>query len=161
MTTPVDAKPNSDRELVLCRIIDAPRSKVWAAWSDPEKLKQWWAPRPWATPIAEYELRSGGSSRIVMEGPAGERFDQPGVFLEVVPGEKVVFTDAYEKPWVHREKAFMTAVLTFEDAGAGKTKYTARISHPTVADREQHEQMGFEGGWGICADQIEEVAQQS
>jgi uncharacterized protein YndB with AHSA1/START domain len=160
MTIPVDVKPNSDRELVLCRIIDAPRAKVWAAWTDPEKLKQWWAPRPWASPIAEYDLRSGGASRIVMQGPNGESFDQPGVFLEVIPREKIVFTDAYTKAWEHREKAFMTAVLTFEDAGAGKTKYTARISHPTVADREQHEKMGFHGGWGIVADQLEDVAKQ-
>ena len=52
----------------------------------------------------------------------------------------------------------MTAVIFFEDADAGKTKYTARVFHPTVADREQHEKMGFHEGWGICADQLEEVA---
>ena len=158
MTTPVDVKPDGDRDVILCRIIDAPREKVFAAFADPEKLKQWWAPRPWATPIAEYDFRSGGASRIVMEGPNGERFDMPGVFLEVIPNEKVVFTDAYSKPWEPREKSFMTAVLTFEDAGAGKTQYTAHVFHPTVADREQHEKMGFHGGWAICADQLEEVA---
>jgi uncharacterized protein YndB with AHSA1/START domain len=160
MTTPVDVKPNGDRDLILCRIIDAPREKVFAAWTSPEKLKQWWAPRPWATPIADYELRSGGNSHIVMEGPNGERFDQPGVFLEVIPNEKIVFTDAYSEAWVPREKSFMTAVLTFEDAGADKTKYTAHVFHPTVADRAQHEKMGFHGGWAICADQLEEVAKQ-
>ena len=52
----------------------------------------------------------------------------------------------------------MTAVLTFEDAGAGKTKYTARALHWTAADREQHENMGFQKGWSQCADQLVEVA---
>lgn len=159
MVTPVDAKPSSDRELVLCLILDAPREKIWDAYANPEKLKQWWAPRPWTTPVAEYELRSGGPNRFVMQGPNGEQYDQPGVFLEVIPQEKIVFTDAYSKPWVHRERAFMTATITFEDAGPGKTKYTARISHPTAADREQHEQMGFHGGWTQCAAQLEELAQ--
>jgi uncharacterized protein YndB with AHSA1/START domain len=158
MTTPVDVKPNGDRDLVLCRIIDAPREKVYAAYTTPEKVNQWWAPRPWKASVVDMDLRPGGASRIVMEGPAGERFDQPGVYLEVVQNEKVVFTDAYSKAWEPREKSFMTAVITFEDAGAGKTKYTAHVFHPTVADRERHEKMGFHGGWAICADQLEEVA---
>jgi uncharacterized protein YndB with AHSA1/START domain len=53
---------------------------------------------------------------------------------------------------------FFTAILTFEDAGGGKTKYTARARHWTVADREAHEKMGFHEGWGICATQLEAIA---
>lgn len=158
MTTPVDANPIGDRDLVLSRIIDAPREKVYAAYTTPAKVNQWWAPRPWQASVVKMDLRPGGTSHIVMEGPSGERFDQPGVFLEVIPNERVVWTDAYSKAWEPREKSFMTAVITFEDAGAGKTKYTAHVFHPTVADREQHEKMGFHGGWAICADQLEEVA---
>jgi uncharacterized protein YndB with AHSA1/START domain len=158
MTTPADANPIGDRDLVLSRIIEAPREKVYAAYTDPAKVAQWWAPRPWTSSVLQMDLRPGGVSQIVMEGPNGERFDQPGVFLEVIPNEKVVWTDAYSKAWEPREKSFMTAVITFEDAGAGKTKYTARVFHPTIADREKHEKMGFHPGWGICADQLEEVA---
>jgi uncharacterized protein YndB with AHSA1/START domain len=158
MTSPVDAEPIGDRDVVLCRIIDAPREKVFAAYTTPNKLEQWWAPRPWKFEVVELDLRAGGASHIVMTGPGGERFDEPGVFLEIIPNEKIVFTDAYSKAWEPREKSFMTAVITLEDAGPGKTKYTARIFHPTVADREQHEKMGFHSGWGICADQLEEVA---
>ena len=158
MTTPLDARPLGDRDLVLSRIIDAPREKVYAAYTTPAKVAQWWAPRPWTASVLKMDLRPGGVSHIVMEGPNGERFDQPGVFLEVIPNEKVVWTDAYSKAWEPREKSFMTAVITFEDAGVGKTKYTARVFHPTVADREQHEKMGFHPGWGICADQLEEIA---
>jgi uncharacterized protein YndB with AHSA1/START domain len=52
----------------------------------------------------------------------------------------------------------MTAVLTFEPAEDGKTLYTARVGHPTIEKRQQHEQMGFHEGWGVCAEQLEEVA---
>lgn len=158
MTTKVDTKPIGDRDVVLCRIIDAPREKVYAAYTTPAKIEQWWAPRPWTSKVIEADLRPGGASRITMDGPNGEHFDQPGVYLEVIPNQKVVWSDAYTKAWEPREKSFMTAVITFEDAGAGKTKYTARVFHPTVADREQHEKMGFHEGWGMCADQLEEVA---
>jgi uncharacterized protein YndB with AHSA1/START domain len=63
------------------------------------------------------------------------------------------FTDAFTKAWEPSEKPFMAVELTFEDQ-AGKTKYTARVHHWTVADREAHEKMGFHQGWAICADQL-------
>jgi uncharacterized protein YndB with AHSA1/START domain len=69
---------------------------------------------------------------------------------------RLVFTVAYTKAWEPSEKPFMTAILTFEDQG-GKTKYTARVLHWTVADRETHEKMGFHEGWGQCADQLAEL----
>jgi len=76
-----------------------------------------------------------------------------GVYLEVVENEKLVLTDAYTSAWEPSEHPFMTLVLTFERVG-GKTRYTARVRHWTVADREAHEQMGFHQGWGQCADQL-------
>ncbi|HEX2852582.1 MAG TPA: SRPBCC family protein [Opitutaceae bacterium] len=148
----------SHRELVLTRILNAPREKVYQAWTDPEIMKQWFAPKPWTTPKVEIDLRVGGSSLVVMRGPDGVEFPNRGVYLEIVPNERLVATDAYTKGWEPSEKPFMTMVLTFEDAGAGKTKYTARVLHWTVADREAHEKMGFHEGWGKCADQLEAIA---
>jgi uncharacterized protein YndB with AHSA1/START domain len=142
----------SDRELVLTRTIHAPREKVFRAWTDPDLLKQWFAPLPYTTPAAQMDVRPGGSSRIVMRAPDGTEMPNRGVYLEVVPNERLVFTDAY-KAWEPSEKPFMTVILTFEDDG-GQTKYTARVRHWTVADRETHEKMGFHQGWGICADQL-------
>lgn len=155
--TPPDqaTSPTSNRELVLTRIINAPREKVFQAWTDPELLKQWFAPKPWTTPVAQLDVRPGGASLIVMRGPDGNEFPNRGIYLEVIKNERLVFTDAYTKAWEPSEKPFMTAVLTFEDAGAGKTKYTARVLHWTVADREAHEKMGFHQGWGQCASQLE------
>jgi len=143
----------SSRELSLTRIIDAPREKVYRAWTEPELLKQWFAPLPYTTTAAELEVRAGGANLIVMRGPDGAEMPNRGVYLEVIPNEKLVFTDAFTKSWEPSEKPFMTVVLTFEDLG-GKTKYTARVLHWTAADKEAHEKMGFHQGWGQCADQL-------
>ena len=145
---------SADRELVLTRLINAPRAKVYRAWTDPELLKQWFAPKPYTTPIVEIDVRPGGSAYFVMRGPDGKDLPNRGVYLEVVPNEKLVSTDAYAAAWEPSEKPFMTLILTFEDEG-GKTRYTARVRHWTVADREAHEKMGFHEGWGLCTDQLE------
>jgi len=159
MTATPEVTPTSDRELVLTRIIDAPPEKLFRAWTDPELLKQWFAPLPYTTPHAELDVRPGGSSLIVMRGPDGNEFPNRGVYLEVVENERLVFTDAYTKAWEPSEKPFMTVILTFEDYEGedhegGKTRYTARVLHWVVADREMHEKMGFHEGWGQCADQL-------
>jgi uncharacterized protein YndB with AHSA1/START domain len=143
----------SDRELVLTRLIDAPRHKLYRAWTDPELLTQWFAPKPWTTPRAELDVRPGGANLVVMADPEGNEFPNRGVYLEVVPNERLVVTDAYTTAWEPSEKPFMTAIVTFEDEG-GQTRYTARARHWTQADRETHEKMGFHEGWGQCADQL-------
>jgi uncharacterized protein YndB with AHSA1/START domain len=153
MTAVADTASTADRELVLTRLIDAPRGKVYRAWTDPELLKQWFAPLPYTTPVAELDVRPGGANLVVMRGPEGPDMPNRGVYLEVVKNERLVFTDAYTKAWEPSAKPFMTVILTFEEAG-GKTKYTARVRHWTVGDREAHEKMGFHKGWGICADQL-------
>jgi uncharacterized protein YndB with AHSA1/START domain len=153
MTNLATAVPASDRELVLTRIIAAPREKIFRAWTEPQLLKQWFAPLPYTTPVAELDVRPGGANLIVMRGPDGNDMPNRGVYLEVVKNERLVFTDAYTKAWQPSAKPFMTVILTFEDE-AGKTKYTARVAHWTVADREVHEKMGFHRGWGQCTDQL-------
>jgi uncharacterized protein YndB with AHSA1/START domain len=142
MTTEVQAAPTTDRDLVFNRIINAPREKVFRAWTEPELLKQWFAPLPYTTPVAELELRPGGANFIVMRGPDGQDMPNRGVYLEIVKNERIVFTDAYTKAWEPSQKPFMTVVLTFEDVD-GKTNYTALARHWSAADRETHEKMGF------------------
>jgi len=142
------------RDLVLTRIFDAPREKVFAAWTDPKLLKQWFAPRPWTTPKVETDVRPGGANLVVMRGPDGSEFPCHGVYLEVVKNERLVNTDAFTTAWEPSEKPFMTVVLTFEDHGSNKTKYTARVHHWSLADREAHEKMGFHQGWPQCTEQL-------
>lgn len=150
----------SERELVLTRLIAAPREKLFKAWTTPELLTQWFAPRPYSTPRAELDVRPGGASVITMRDPQGNEFPIRGVYLEMVENERLVFTDAYTEAWLPSDKPFMTVVLTFEDEAGPNgpaTRYTARVLHWTVADREAHENMGFHTGWGQATDQLAEV----
>lgn len=149
---------NKDRELVLDLTLNAPRDKVWRCWTEPELMKQWFAPAPWTTPRVEIDLRPGGSSLVVMRSPEGQEMPNPGVYLEVVTQERLVFTDAFTRAWEPSDKPFMTGVLTFADAGLGTTRYIATVRHWSVADREAHEKMGFHQGWTICAHQLEALA---
>ena len=155
--SPGSADASTNRELVLERVLNAPRERVYQAWTDPQLLTQWFTPRPWTTPRAELDVKPGGSNLVVMRGPDGKEFPNRGVYLEVVPNERLVFTDAYTTAWEPAEKPFMTVVLTFADAGPGKTLYRARALHWTVADREVHEKMGFHAGWGQATTQLEEL----
>ena len=141
------------RELVLTRLIDAPPEKVYRGWTEPALLKQWFAPLPFTTPVAELDVRPGGANLIVMRAPDGTDMPNRGVYLEVVPNQKLVFTNAYTQAWEPSDKPFMTVILTFENEG-GRTRYTARVRHWSDADRETHEKMGFHKGWGQCADQL-------
>ena len=141
-------------ELVLMREIDAPREKIFRAWTDPELLKQWFCPKPWGVSHAELDARAGGASLIVMSGPNGEVVENRGVYLDVVPNEKLVFTDAFTTAWVPSEKPFMTGIVLLEPLGDGRTKYTAIARHWTDEDKRTHEAMGFHEGWGAAADQL-------
>jgi uncharacterized protein YndB with AHSA1/START domain len=85
------------RDLVLDRLLRAPRAAVWRCWTEPALLKQWFAPAPWTTPEVSLDLRPGGASRFVMRSPEGQDFPSAGVYLEVVPERRLVFTDATPK----------------------------------------------------------------
>ena len=145
-------------ELVLTRVIDAPADKLYRCWTTPELLPKWFCPPPWGVSHAEMDVRAGGSSLVVMRGPNGEQVDNRGVYLEVVPNQRLVFTDAFTEAWIPSAKPFMTGVLTFEDLGDGTTRYTAVVRHWSEEDLKMHEQMGFQEGWGIAADQMAALA---
>jgi uncharacterized protein YndB with AHSA1/START domain len=150
--------PSADpRELVITRLIDVPRDKLFRCWTEPALIVQWFTPPPWKTIRAEMDVRPGGSSMVVMQGPDGTEIPNPGIYLEVVKNERLVFTDAYTSAWVPSAKPFFTGILTFEIED-GKTRYTARARHWTEDDAKAHEQMGFYVGWGIATDQLTALA---
>lgn len=157
MTNAAEAANEGGRELVLTRFMDVPREKIFRCWTEPELLKQWFAPRPYTTPIAELDVRPGGATYIVMRSPEGQELPMHGVYLEVVPNERLVFTDAFTRAWEPSEKPFFTGILTLAEEG-GKTRYIARARHWTREDCEAHEKMGFHEGWGQCAEQLAALA---
>ena len=143
--------------LILDRFIPAARMMLWRCWTEPALMQQWFCPKPWAVSHAEVDLRAGGSSLVVMRGPAGEEVPHRGVYLAVEAGRRLVFTDAFVRAWVPSGKAFMVAMITFNDEPGG-ARYRAETAHWTDEDRAQHEAMGFHQGWGIAADQLAELA---
>lgn len=153
-----NAAPASDRDLQFTRTIDAARAKVFRCWTEPELLKQWFTPRPWTTPVVETDVRPGGANYFLMRSPDGNEMPNRGVYLEVVPNERLVFTDAFTDAWQPSAKAFMTVILTFADDGEGQTKYSVLVHHWTADDCTAHEKMGFHDGWGKATDQLEALA---
>ncbi|WP_206419741.1 SRPBCC family protein [Minwuia thermotolerans] len=154
-----DTAAGASHELEINRLLRAPRAAIYRAWTEPQLLKRWFCPAPWTIAEARVDVRAGGSSHMVMQGPDGERITMRGVYLEVVPGERIVFTDAYVRAWEPSEKPFFTASVDLTDEDGG-TRYIARATHWTEADRKAHEEMGFHEGWNICADQLERLAQE-
>ncbi len=149
---------SSEFELSVTRYIDAPREIVWKVWTD--LTEDWFCPKPWVAKVIAQDMRPGGRSCIEMFGPDGEETGpMEGVFLEVVPNERIVTTDAYSVGWVP-QKPFMTAITTFDVEGDG-TRYTATVRHWDAEAMAQHEAMGFAEGWGTVADQLKALAETS
>lgn len=154
MESPVNLAASSalaSRELVLARLIDAPRERIWHAWT--HQLAHWWGPHGMTTTVTAMELRPGGAFCTVMRAPDGMEYPTRGIFLEVRAPERIVFTDAFRPEWLPDPEPFFTAVTTFEAVG-GKTNYTARALHWTVANRVAHERMGFHHGWSESLDRL-------
>ncbi|HLL31966.1 MAG TPA: SRPBCC domain-containing protein, partial [Allosphingosinicella sp.] len=121
------------------------------------------APKPW-TAAVEWDLRPGGRMFTQMRGPDGQGEAGEGVFLEVVPARRVVFTNTFRPGWVPQSLSGegcdfpMVGIFEFEAEGSG-TRYTARSLHWDEESRSKHESMGFEEGWGLCTAQLAELAE--
>lgn len=146
------------RDLVISRVLRAPRAALWRAWSDPALLKEWWCPKPWTTEVLAFDLRPGGAFHTIMRGPDGGVSDNPGSFLEVVPQARLVMTSMLTggwrpaKPWLG-----FTAIITMADEGTD-SRYTATVMHPDDETRDQHEKLGFFDGWNTCITQLDDFA---
>lgn len=147
--------PDDSLELSVTRLIKAPVATVWRVAT--ERLQEWWCPKPWTVEIIEQDWRAGGRSATVMRGPDGEVMSQEGVFLEVTPGVRFVFTDAFASGW-HPQSPFIVGAMEFASEGVG-TRYTATVRHWTKEARDRHEAMGFEHGWTTAAEQLAAIAE--
>ncbi|MGX0974850.1 uncharacterized protein YndB with AHSA1/START domain [Roseovarius sp. MBR-51] len=145
-------------DLTFTRTIDAPRALLWECWTTPEHIKNFFVPRPHVIEACEIDLRVGGKFNTTMNVD-GHRMENVGVFLDVVDGERLVFTDTYSEGWKPAPDPFMTAIVEFADNGHGGTTYTATARHRSSEARQSHEDMGFYEGWGTVATQLEAYAQ--
>jgi len=140
----------AERELIITRIFDAPREVVFKAWTDPRHAMNWWGPRDYPATHLEMDLRPGGAWRGCLTSIAdGSELWHKGVFREVAPPERLVFTFAWEE---EGERGLETLVtVTFADRG-GKTLMTFR--HAPFQSVEERD--GHRGGWTSAFDRLEE-----
>lgn len=153
--------PDPKLDLVLERVIDVPPGLVWELWTEPEHIKHWFTPRPWTISKCEVDLRPGGAFRFVMRSAEGEDFPHVGCYLEVVPGERLIWTIAllpeFRPSGATSEVPTFTAIITIVPEGTG-TRYIATVLHRDEEGRNRHEAMGFYEGWGAALDQLVEYA---
>ena len=143
--------PNLD--LVLEREIDVPVELAWKAWTSPEHLRHWFAPKPWAITSCDLDLRPGGALNFVMRSPEGQEYPNTQCYLEVKPFERLILTDTMKSGYRPSARPFFTAVVEFNRNGSG-TRYRAIAIHGNDESRKKHEEMGFHGGWGTVLTQM-------
>ena len=124
---------DSDREIIISRIFDAPRELVWEAWTNPEHVLHWWGPNGFTTTIKQMDFRVGGVWEHVMHGPDGTDYPNGSVFREIVEPERIVFSHGGARedgPGAH-----FVATWTFEALGK-QTRLTIHMVFDTPAERE-------------------------
>ncbi|MEK6697410.1 MAG: SRPBCC domain-containing protein, partial [Nitrospirota bacterium] len=165
MTTTTLHKPATkpvERELVITRIFDAPRNLVWKAWTEPERLMRWWGPKNFTSPFSTIDLRAGGGYLNSMRSPEGQDFWTTGVYREIVPMERIVYTDSFadDKGNVVPASHYgmrgywpleLLVTVTFEEDG-GRTKMTLR--HAGIPAGRMSELT--EAGWKESFDKLAE-----
>jgi uncharacterized protein YndB with AHSA1/START domain len=143
----------SDREIHTERVFDAPRDRVFAAYTDPELISEWWGPRGTTTIVAEMDVRTGGRWRFVSRDSDGNEFAFRGAYREVTPPERIVQTFEFEPMAGH----VSVDTATFEDLGDGRTRIkTVSIFH-TTEERDGMLESGMEKGMGETYDRLEEL----
>lgn len=160
------AQPQT-KDIVITRMFDAPRERVWKAWTDPAEVQKWWGPKDFTSPAAKVDFKVGGNYLYCMHGPAGSEFDKDlwsgGTFKEIIPMEKIVstdyFADAQGNVISPKEAGMpgewpeeMVVTVTFEDAPGGKTKLTlVHKGHPAeMADMAN-------AGWNQSLDKFASI----
>jgi uncharacterized protein YndB with AHSA1/START domain len=149
----------TDEEILITRVLDAPRHLVWKAWTTPELVSRWWHAKRGEVTVCEIDLRVGGRWRHVAVTPDGVEVGFHGEYLEIIPGERIVSTEVYEGLWagVAEEDAATvnTVTLTEEDGG---TMLTILVRAPSRAARDAIIESGMEDGLQDALDLLEEVA---
>jgi uncharacterized protein YndB with AHSA1/START domain len=157
------ATTQATNEIVVTHIFDAPPELVWKAWTDPEQVMRWWGPKEFTSPACKIDLREGGSYLFCLRSPDGEDFWSTGIFTQIVPMQRLVFTDSFADaegkvvPASHYgfDDSFpqeLLVTVTFEEE-AGKTRLIlcdAGLPEGEIADEAQ-------AGWEESFDKLAET----
>ena len=152
---------NPELDLVLERVIRAPRATVWSAWTEPSKFEQWWVPAPALCRVERLEVRSGGALVTTMSEDGAKYVPHlDATFLVVDEQERIVFTNAVDSDWrpTRPEPIAMTAEILLADHPDG-TDYRIIVRHGDPASRALHAELGFADGWGSVTAQLARVAE--
>jgi uncharacterized protein YndB with AHSA1/START domain len=156
----IAATETQGQELLITRVFDAPRERVWKAWTDPEELKRWWGPKNFTAPFFTIDFREGGTYHYCMRSPEGRDYWATGAYREIVPMERIVFTDAFadengnvvpasyygmDGDWPEE----LVVTLTFEEF-LGKTRFTLR--HTGIPEGQMRDMTG--AGWNESLDKL-------
>jgi uncharacterized protein YndB with AHSA1/START domain len=156
------SKDEKDQELLITRILDAPRESVWKAWTDPDLMKRWWGPKGFTSPYCKIDLRIGGKFLYCMQSPEDKDYWSTGIYREIIAQERIVFSNSFadEKGNVVPATQYgmssdfpleMLVTVTFEEI-EGKTKLTlSHVGIPSGADRD-----GANVGWNQSLDKLAE-----
>lgn len=150
---PTSPEPESEREVVLSRVLQAPAQLVFEAWSRPEHIRRWFGPVGWPVTMCQMDFRVGGRWRMAMTGPSGEQ-NTPfgGTYREIEPPRRIVLDNGFEQEGAER----MVWTVTFEEQD-GATTLTVHTLFSSKARRDQYLGMGFREGFDSGLDQLEEV----
>ena len=143
----------ADDQILITREFDAPRELVFKAWTTPELVAQWWSGERGKVTSVDIDLRVGGTWRYVMEANEGFEVGFHGEYREIVPSERLVYTEVYEG--MPEGEAVDTLTLTEE---GGRTLMTMLVQHSSKEHRDGHINSGMEVGMQEAMDALERVA---
>ena len=154
--------------LRIMRMFNAPRERVWKAWTDPEDIKRWWGPKNFTVPFAENDFCVEGKYLMAMRSPDGKDFWSTGTYKEIVPMERVKLTDSFadEEGNVVSASYYgmsgdfpleLPVELTFEDI-VGKTRFT--LYYPDLGRMSEKDRNDMEQGWNESFDKLETLLQE-
>lgn len=160
-------------DLVITRVFDAPRERVWRAYTEPEMIKRWWGPEHFTAPSIKVDLRVGGKYVYTMRGPAGTEWDKDmfsaGIFKEIVPNQKLVVTDYFSDKDGNKLKpadygmdpsfpAEQTITILFEEVEKGATRLSIVYPKPeTEAQYQAILKSGMTEGWNSSLNKLAEA----
>jgi len=154
----------TETDIVITRVFDAPRGQVWKAWTEPERMKRWWGPHGFTTPVCTIDLRKNGVIHCCMRSPDGQDFWNKGVLREIVEPKRLAYTDSFsdEQGNVVSAVAYgmspdwpleALVTVTFDEQRGGKTKLTLRHA---VTSAPAKERADCTQGWTQLLDRLAE-----